>query len=157
MGEAVAAVAAASLKAAREAARLVDIVYEELPAVLSMDDAIADGAPVIHEDFGEYFSLVPLSADGNRFWHAAIDEGDVESAWDTCDVIVEGTYETQAQHHAYMEPCGALAKPERDGRITVWSACQSVHLTQQRDRRVGRPADGDDTVDCPEDWRRIWW
>ena len=132
VGEAVAAVAATSLKAAREAARLVEVIYEELPAVLSMDEAIADGAPVIHEDFGDYFSLVPLDGDGNRLWRAAIDEGDVDAAWDQCDVIVEETYETQAQHHAYMEPCGSLAKPDRDGRITVWSACQSVHLTQQR-------------------------
>ena len=132
VGEAVATVAATSLKAAREAARLVEVTYEELPAVLSMDEAIADGAPVIHEDFGDYFSLVPLDGDGNRLWRAAIDEGDVDAAWDQCDVIVEETYETQAQHHAYMEPCGSLAKPDRDGRITVWSACQSVHLTQQR-------------------------
>ena len=132
VGEAVAAVAATSLKAAREAARLVDVGYEELPPVLSIDDAVADGAPIIHEDFGDYFSLVPLQAHGNRLWHAAIDEGDVDAAWDDCDVIVESTYETQAQHHAYMEPTGSLAKPERDGRITLWSACQSVHLTQQR-------------------------
>ena len=132
VGEAVGAVAATTLTAAREAARLIGVDYEELPAVLSMDEATAAGAPVIHEDFGSYFSLAPLKADGNLLWRAAIDEGDVDAAWDQCDVIVEGTYETQAQHHAYMEPCGSLAKPERDGRVTVWSTCQSVHLTQQR-------------------------
>ena len=132
VGEVVAAVAATSLKAARAAARLVEIEYHELPAVLAIDEAMADGAPILHEDFNDYFCVVPLNGEGNRLWRAAIDEGDVDAAWDECDVIVEGTYETPAQHHAYMEPCGTLASPSRDGRITVWSTCQSVHLTQQR-------------------------
>ena len=132
VGEVVAAVAATDPAAARRAAGLVEVEYEELPAVLSLDEAMAVGAPVLHEDFDDYASLVPADGEGNRLWRASIDEGDVDTAWAACDVIVEATYETPAQHHAYIEPCGTLASPSRDGRITVWSACQSVHLTQQR-------------------------
>ena len=132
VGEAVAVIAAIDPRTARRAVRLIEVDYEELPAVLGMDEALAEGAPILHEDFQDYVKTVASEAAGNRFWRADITEGDVDAAWADCDVIVEGTYETQAQHHMYMEPCGALAEPDRSGRVTVWSACQSVHLTQQR-------------------------
>ena len=54
MGEPVAAVAATDLETARAAVRLIEIEYEELPAVLTPDEATADGAPVLHEDFADY-------------------------------------------------------------------------------------------------------
>lgn len=132
VGEAVAVVAATDVEIARRAIRLIEVEYDELPAVLNIDDALAEDAPILHEDFGDYFKTIASEASGNRFWRAEIAEGDSDAAWAECDVIVEGTYETQAQHHMYMEPCGALAEPDRSGRVTVWSACQSVHLTQQR-------------------------
>ena len=132
VGEAVAAVAARDVETARRATRLIEIEYEVLPAVLDIDQALADGAPILHEDFEGYFKTADSPARGNRFWRADIVEGDADAAWADCDVVVEGVYETQAQHHMYMEPCGALAEPDRGGRVTVWSACQSVHLTQQR-------------------------
>ncbi len=132
VGEAVAAVAARDIETARLATRLIEVEYEELPAVFDIDQALADGAPALHEDFAAYFKTVESPAEGNRFWRADIAEGNADAAWAECDVIVEGVYETQAQHHTYLEPCGALAEPDRSGRVTVWSACQSVHLTQQR-------------------------
>ena len=132
VGEAVAAVAASDIETARRAVRLIEVAYEVLPAALDIDQALADGAPILHEDFAQYFKTVDSPAQGNRFWRADIAEGDADAAWADCAVIVEGVYQTQAQHHMYMEPCGALAEPDRSGRVTVWSACQSVHLTQQR-------------------------
>ena len=47
-----------------------------------------------------------------------------------CDVVVEATYQTQAQAHLSLEPCGALAEIDAGGRITLWSANQSVFRVQ---------------------------
>ena len=49
-----------------------------------------------------------------------------------CDVVVEGVWETQAQHHAYLETNGCLADVDAEGRITIYATCQSVHHLQQR-------------------------
>lgn len=132
LGEPVAAVAATDMKTARRAAQLIDIEYEPLPSVLSIDDALATDASLIHENLGDYFRLKPSKFEGNALWKASISEGDVDQAWSDCDVIVEGEFETQAQHHMYMEPCGALAEPEQSGRVTIWSSCQSVFIVQQK-------------------------
>ena len=132
LGEPVAAVAATDMQTAREAARLIAIEYEPLPSVLSIDEALDPASSLIHEDLAEYFRLKPSSFEGNSLWKASINEGDVDQAWSECDVIVEGEFETQAQHHLYMEPCGALAEPEQNGRVTIWSSCQSVFIVQQK-------------------------
>ncbi len=132
LGEPVAAVAATDAETARRAAQLIKVEYESLQNILGVDDALDPESELIHEDLADYFRLKPSSFEGNILWKASISEGDVDSAWDDCDVIVEGEFQTQAQHHMYMEPCGALAIPEQSGRITLWSSCQSVFIVQQK-------------------------
>jgi CO/xanthine dehydrogenase Mo-binding subunit len=132
VGEPVAAVAATSLAAAKQAARLIDVQYETLPTVLSIDEALAPGAPLVHEDLASYFKLKPVQARDNIVWEAELSEGDVESALARCDVVVDQTYETPAQHHAYLEPNAVLAEPEPGERISLWTSCQSVHHMQAR-------------------------
>jgi CO/xanthine dehydrogenase Mo-binding subunit len=132
LGEPVAAVAATDLKTARLAAQLINIEYEALPNVLSIDEALDPKSALIHEELADYFRLKPSNFEGNMLWEASISEGDVDQAWSECDVIVEGEFQTQAQHHLYMEPCGALAVPEQNGRLTLWSSCQSVFIVQQK-------------------------
>jgi CO/xanthine dehydrogenase Mo-binding subunit len=130
VGEPVVLVAAEDERTARAAARLVVVDYEELPAVFTVDEALADGAPLVHEDSQKYFRLFPTEVDRNVCWTTTIEEGDLAAAWPACDVIVEGEYETQAQAHVAMEPCGALAEVDGNGRVTLWSANQGVHLIQ---------------------------
>ncbi|MGE5147725.1 MAG: xanthine dehydrogenase family protein molybdopterin-binding subunit, partial [Candidatus Eiseniibacteriota bacterium] len=130
IGEAVAAVAAVDLETARKAVRLIEVEYEELPALLTPEEALAPGAPLIHEEFAKYFKAHQLPNAGNMFTEATIAEGDVDAAWAQCDVIVEGEYETQAQYHAYMEPCSAVAEADATGKVTIWSANQSVFRVQ---------------------------
>jgi CO/xanthine dehydrogenase Mo-binding subunit len=132
VGEPVAAVAATSLAAARAAARLVEVEYATLPPVLSIDDALKPDAPLVHEDLAAYFKLKPVAARGNIVWETELAEGDVDAAFKQCDVIVEATYETPAQHHAYLETNAVLAEPEPGGRIGIWTSCQSVHQVQAR-------------------------
>ncbi|HEX7007606.1 MAG TPA: molybdopterin cofactor-binding domain-containing protein, partial [Alphaproteobacteria bacterium] len=130
VGEPVAAVAAVDLETARKAVNLIEVEYEELPAVLTPEEAMAPGAPLVHENLGKYFKAHDLPMDGNQFTEAVIAEGDVDAAWSQCDVIVESEFETQAQYHAYMEPCSAVAEVDASGKVTVWSANQSVFRVQ---------------------------
>ena len=130
VGEPVAAVAADDLETARRATLLIDVAYEELPAVNSPEEALADDAPLVHEDLKDYVCVIELPVGGNLMQECEISEGDVDSAWDQCDVIVEGEFETQAQYHAYMEPCSAIAEVDANGKLTVWSSSQSVFLDQ---------------------------
>jgi CO/xanthine dehydrogenase Mo-binding subunit len=61
-----------------------------------------------------------------------VTEGDVDAAFAQCDVVVEGTWETQAQHHVYLETNGCVADVDASGRVTLHVTCQSVHHVQQR-------------------------
>lgn len=130
VGEIVAAVAADTEAIARHAARLIKVDYEELPAALDPAAALEAGAPLVHEDSAAYEAVFDAGTSGNLCSRTAFHEGDVANAWSECDVVVEGTYQTQAQAHLSIEPCGALAEIDAAGRVTLWSANQSVFRVQ---------------------------
>ncbi|MGH6988882.1 MAG: xanthine dehydrogenase family protein molybdopterin-binding subunit [Stellaceae bacterium] len=130
VGEAVCLVAAEDEATARRAAQLIDVAYEELPAVLSPEAAMAPGAPLVHEDNAANFRTVETKCGGNLAWACEFAEGDIEAAWADCDIIVENEFETQAQAHVAIEPCGALVEIDATGRLTIWSANQSVFRVQ---------------------------
>ena len=130
VGEAVAAVAAEDRRSAIEAAALIEIEYEELPAVLDLEAARAAGAVLVHENYEDYEKSFPVLWSGNALSLAEITAGDPDGAWAECDVVVENVYETQAQYHAYLEPVAALAKVDARGRVTVWSSTQSIFRVQ---------------------------
>src|SRR5262249_11015668 len=132
LGEPVAAIAARDPETAWRAARAIEIDYEPLPTVLSIDEALAADAPLVHQALAGYVKIAPSFSQGNALWQCRVEEGDINAAWSQCDLVVEDVFETAAQHHMYMEPCGALAEVDRSGRLTIWSSCQSVHLVQQR-------------------------
>ena len=130
VGEPVAVVAAEDEASARDAARLIEVDYEDLPAVLTPQDGLKADAPIIHEDLQNYIKVFEAICGGNVASETELAEGDVDAAWADCDLIVEETYETAAQAHIAIEPCGALAEVAPDGRITLWSANQSVFRVQ---------------------------
>ena len=130
IGQPVAAVAAVSEEIARAALRLIEVEYDKLPAVLSMDEAIAEGAPIIHEDLDSYVKCFDAVSYGNVMSETRMEEGDVDAAWHRCDLIVENVFETQAQNHLAIETCGALAEVDGNGRIELWSTNQSVFRVQ---------------------------
>ena len=129
-GEPVAAVAAESLAIAREAVQLIDVTYEELPIVSDADEALAPGAPLLHEDATSYERHTPALFEGNVNSHLEVETGNIDAAWSECDVIVEGEYTTQATHHQYMETCSALAEVDGTGKLIIWSSTQSMFLAQ---------------------------
>jgi CO/xanthine dehydrogenase Mo-binding subunit len=129
VGEPVAAVAAETEAAAKLAARLVKVEYEELPAILTPEDALAPGAAIVHEELAAYFKVFDTGSKANICSRTSLTEGDA-AAWQHCDVVVEGKFTTQPQAHVSLEPCGALAEPDPSGRVTLWSANQSVFRVQ---------------------------
>ncbi|MEP9382984.1 xanthine dehydrogenase family protein molybdopterin-binding subunit [Nocardioides sp. KR10-350] len=120
VGDEVAAVAATDLETARLAAALIDVDYEPLPPVLSLDEALADGAPLVHDD-----------APGNLAHEFGFDRGGTEEWFDRSDVIIEGTWETTRQWHAAIETIGCTAEWSH-GRVTMWVNTQTPFLARQR-------------------------
>lgn len=111
VGEPIALVAADSLAHARAAAAAVHIVYEELPAVFDLLEA-------------RRHPHVRLFGDDNIYRHLDIMRGDVPHAFDACAVIVEHTYHTPPQEHAYLETQGMLAVPAPGGVMQIYGSMQ---------------------------------
>ena len=130
MGEPVAAVAADTPAIAEAAALLIEVEYEELPAVFTIEDALAPDAPLVHDDIGGYQAAHPVEHSGNVLSYQEIIEGDVEAAWADCDLTVEDAFRTGAQYHNALEPTGAVAAFDPSGKVTVWSTTQSVFRVQ---------------------------
>lgn len=132
IGEPVAAVAAADLDSAEEALGLIDVEYEELPAVFDPLEAMKPDAPLIHEDLKSYICVFPAFQEGNICSHSTFIEGDVKKGFREADVMVEETFRTHMQHQSYIEPSGAIAQMDPSGRFTVWSSTQGIYIHQAR-------------------------
>ncbi len=115
VGEAVAAVAADDVLTAKRALELIELEYEEIPAVFDVEEAMKKGAPVIHD-----------YAAGNLVKHIPIRKGDIEKGFAEADLIVEQAYDTQPVEHAYLEPEAGIAFVDHDDVVTVISPSQNI-------------------------------
>lgn len=114
VGDVLAAVAADNEAAAREAAALVDVTFEPLPAVLSPEDSLAPGAPRVN----------PVHE--NLLSHSVIRRGDAAAALAASAHVVSGTWRTQRIEHLFLEPECALAEPAEDGGLRLWTQGQGI-------------------------------
>ena len=120
VGEPIVAIAAESRAAADDAAALIDIEYEPIPAVLSATEALADGAPVIHPELGD-----------NVLYETRITTGDVGRAFAGPARVWERTFTTGRQTGVPLEPRSLLADYEPATRsLTVWISTQVPHMMQ---------------------------
>ncbi len=127
-GERVAAVAADDVETAQRAVELIEVEYEELPAVLEPEDALADDAPLLHPDVQSYAGLpTPLPAPTNAFVSDTWGRGDPERGFAEADLIVEETYTTQRAHQAYLEPHSCVVWIDGDGRVQIWASNKAPH------------------------------
>ena len=129
-GEPVVAVAAMDEATAAEALDLVEVEYEELPAVTTLEEALAPGAPLVHtgEPLAGHFSdLSSLRAKpGTNICHQFdYARGDVGEALAGAHLVLEDTYRFPRIQHYSMEPHGALAHWDDEGGLTVWAATQN--------------------------------
>jgi xanthine dehydrogenase YagR molybdenum-binding subunit len=112
-GDPVAAVAAETENQARDAARLIRAEYEVLPHVSTPEEAMADGAPEVHEG-------------GNLRTGRGEANGSLEDGFSAATAIYGGDFRTQVQTHASLETHGVVAQWDGD-ELTVWGSAQGVH------------------------------
>ena len=120
-GEEVAAVAATSEEIARDALDLIEIEYEELPAILTPEQALQAQAPLVHP-----------GRDANIAHQIRFERGDVDAAFARAHLVHEATYTTHSQYPGYMEPMASVASIDADGRLQVWTSTQSAFLVRAR-------------------------
>lgn len=120
VGDEIAAVAAVDLETAVEAAGLIRVEYEELPAVFTIDEALAQGAPQLHDRYP-----------GNLCAEVHQEFGDVEAAFKQCDLIRTDTFLNKRQDGAFLEPQGCIAHYDMHGYLTLYTSTQVPHYVMR--------------------------
>jgi CO/xanthine dehydrogenase Mo-binding subunit len=135
-GHAVAAVAALTAEAADAALDLIEVTYEVLPHVIDVEDAMKDDAPVLHDEvFTQGVEPKPTKP-SNVAKRIQFAKGDVDAAFATADVIVEGRYTTQPVHQAYIEPHACVVSVNADGQSTIWASSQGQFMIRSFTSKV---------------------
>ena len=109
VGQAIAAVAARTPHIAEQAAQLIDVEYEVLPAVVDVLDAIQDSAPLLHENLRTRSLAGQGEAASNVAHHLQHVKGDPDKGFAEADVIVEREFRTATVHQGYLEPHATMA------------------------------------------------
>jgi CO/xanthine dehydrogenase Mo-binding subunit len=126
-GEPLVAVAAESVDIADQALAVVEIEYEELPAVFDIADAMDTAAPTIHPNRTSYAGAPELPPITNLQGHNLIAKGDVDQGFAESELVFEHTFRTASCHQGYIEPHACVAELDAEGRLLVWSSCQSPY------------------------------
>jgi carbon-monoxide dehydrogenase large subunit len=119
-GDAVAVVVTRSRGGAEDAAELVEVEYEPLPVAASIDAALADNAPLVHEELGT-----------NRCYTWVLEAGDVERLFTEADVTVDERYYQNRLIPTAIEPRAVFVQPQpANGDFTIWSTTQIPHIAR---------------------------
>lgn len=126
-GEPVAGVVAISEEIAVKAAKLIKIDYEVLPAVYDPVEAVQPDAPLLHPDLADYTvaNFIFPEPGTNISEHFKIRKGDVDSVWEQCAAISEGTFRLPPIEHVPIETHTSIALSEKSGQVTLWASSQS--------------------------------
>jgi CO/xanthine dehydrogenase Mo-binding subunit len=125
IGEKVAAVAATDRDVVQEALELIEVEYQQLPAVFDPLEAMKADAPLLHPDYASYQG--PHKTDGltNARSLVQTSKGDLERGFSESDEIFENTFATHTVHHGFIEPRAGLVELDSQGRIGIWQCHQS--------------------------------
>jgi aerobic carbon-monoxide dehydrogenase large subunit len=117
-GEPVAVVVAETRAQAEDGAALVEVDWEELPAVVDEETALDPDSPLIHPELGS-----------NLCWERVLDSPNIEDVFATADAVVEATFVTSRHTHVTLEPRSILAQfNSADQQLTVWHSTQVPHM-----------------------------
>ncbi|HWP56509.1 MAG TPA: xanthine dehydrogenase family protein molybdopterin-binding subunit [Candidatus Acidoferrales bacterium] len=133
IGDRVAAVAAETADIAEEALSLIDVEYEELPAVFDPLEAMKADAPLIHEDVSAYDGAPRerLALDvRNGLTRLAWRKGDVEKGFRGSSLVLEHTFTIPGRHQGYLEPHAGVVAVDAEGRIQVWASTKNSFGTR---------------------------
>ena len=144
VGDPVAAVAALTVDAAEEALKLIEVEYEELSAVLNIEDSLKPGAMLVHDSvklptsgFADLAELKPIEGT-NLCTHFRLNRGDIDKGFAEADHVFEDTFTLPATQHCFLEThaCiasvepGGPARGQAGGRITVWATTQNPFVVR---------------------------
>jgi carbon-monoxide dehydrogenase large subunit len=119
-GDGVAVVVAESRALAKDAAELVEVDYEPLPAVTDVGEAVGDGAPLVHDEYEE-----------NRAYTWTLQTGEIDKLFSEAAVTVKEHYRQQRLIPNAIEPRSVLVQPvAATGEYTMWSATQVPHIAR---------------------------
>ncbi|HKV55918.1 MAG TPA: xanthine dehydrogenase family protein molybdopterin-binding subunit [Candidatus Binataceae bacterium] len=126
-GHAVAVVAATSPHIAEEALRLIEVDYEVLPAVMSVEAAMKPGATILlpklrNKDEGDKPTNVAT--------HIQFKRGDAEASFKSADYVVEREFKTAMVHQGYIEPHNAVGIYNEDGHATIYCSTQGTFVVR---------------------------
>jgi CO/xanthine dehydrogenase Mo-binding subunit len=121
-GHAVAAVAATSPHIAEEALSLIDVEYELLPPVLTVEAAMASGAPILHSELRNADSG---DKETNVASHIQFQRGKLDEGFKASDIVIEHEYHTEMVHQGYIEPHNAVGIYNSDGHATIYCSTQA--------------------------------
>lgn len=122
IGEAVACIAAVDEDTARRACNAVEVEYELLEPVFTIEDALDPAKPIIHDE---------ARKPSNVLRRVFQDYGKVDEALAAAHLVVESTYEYPGSTHVPLESHAALARLEPDGKLTLWSSTQNPHYVHR--------------------------
>jgi CO/xanthine dehydrogenase Mo-binding subunit len=136
VGDPVAAVAALTVDAAEEALALIEVDYEELPAVLDVREALSTKPTLVHDSvklpssgFADLAEIKPVEGT-NICTHFKLNRGDIEKGFAEADQVFEDTFTLPATQHSFLETHACIASVEAGGRITVWATTQNPFVVR---------------------------
>ena len=122
VGDAIALVAAESRKIADEALAMIEVGFERLPPITDPRTALDGATPAIH-------------AGGNLLKHIEVRKGQIEEGFAQAEVVVEATYHTASQEHAFLEPECSIARPLESGRLEIYVGSQIPYADREQAAR----------------------
>ena len=131
-GHPVAAVAATSEQAAKRACKLIEVEYEVLGHVIDVEDAMAEGAPILHDYMRTKGDENAPDVPTNVCEKMVSKLGDVAVGFEAADCVVEHEFDSKPMHQGYIEPQGCIADYSEDGLVEVWTCTQAPFVYRDR-------------------------
>ncbi len=126
VGEPIVAVAADDEAAAQEAIELIEVEYEDLPAVVNPLSAMGSSAATVHPELEDYEGY-GFTLGHNVSTLLDADRGDVDQAFKDADVVVEDVYRSQGINQGFLEPMACVADVEPNGRLVIYASTQGPY------------------------------
>jgi CO/xanthine dehydrogenase Mo-binding subunit len=129
-GHAIAAVAATTSEVADDALALIEVEYDVLPHVIDAVEAMAPGAPILHDDLFTDGVTPKPNKPSNVAKRVEFNAGDVATGFEQADVIIERTFNTKPVHQGYIEPHACVASTNSDGQASLWTTTQGQFMVR---------------------------
>lgn len=132
-GDPVAAVAAESREIGEEALSLIEVEYDDLPALYDPLEALKPGAPLIHEQRSSYKNAPAVPEGIPNLQSVSVKKrGDLEEGFQKAARIFEHTFRTQLTHHGYLEPHACIVWIHPEGKVEVWASNKSPYVLRDQ-------------------------